>query len=111
MSTSNSACLSLKNDGGTTSYRINPNQTIEKSGPEGSEGRYPTSIRASGPSHGHSRRPLALHSREPVTTTARSGRQARMRLDEEIVYLGEVATFEETAHDQTFTLAVPERSE
>ncbi|EMA15150.1 CARDB domain-containing protein [Haloarcula marismortui] len=99
-------------DTATISYRINPNQTIEKSGPEGSEGRYLSVDTGE----------WALLTRSLTPTRWRYTGQDPVRYNrtlrtagpgaagEEIVYLGEVATFEETAHDQTFTLAVPERS-
>ena len=96
----------------TISYRINPNRTIEKSGPEGAEGRY-LSVDTGD---------WALLTRSLTPTRWRYTGQDPVRYNrtvrtagpgaagEEIVYLGEVATFEETAHNQTFTLAVPERA-
>jgi len=96
----------------TIRYRINPNQTIDKSGPEGAEGRYisvdtgewslftrsltPTRWRYTGQE--------AIGFNRTVETAGPGA------AGEEIVYLGEVATFEETAHNQTFTLVVPERA-
>ncbi|GGM39324.1 CARDB domain-containing protein [Haloarcula argentinensis] len=96
----------------TISYRINPNRTIEKSGPEGAEGRYLSVDTGE----------WALLTRSLTPTRWRYTGQDPVRYNrtlrtagpgaagEEIVYLGEVATFEETAHNQTFTLAVPERA-
>ncbi|MFU1780901.1 CARDB domain-containing protein [Haloarcula japonica] len=99
-------------DTATISYRTNPNRTIEKSGPEGAEGRY-LSVDTGD---------WALLTRSLTPTRWRYTGQDPVRYNrtlrtagpgaagEEIVYLGEVATFEETAHNQTFTLAVPERA-
>ncbi|MEF8973668.1 MAG: CARDB domain-containing protein, partial [Haloarcula sp.] len=99
-------------DSATISYRINPNQTIEKSGPEGAEGRYLSVDTGE----------WALLTRSLTPTRWRYTGRESVGFDrtvetagpgaagEEIVYLGEVATFEETAHNQTFTLAVPERA-
>jgi alpha-D-ribose 1-methylphosphonate 5-phosphate C-P lyase len=99
-------------DTATISYRINPNRTIEKSGPEGAEGRY-LSVDTGD---------WALLTRSLTPTRWRYTGQDPVRYNrtvrtagpgaagEEVVYLGDVATFEETAHNQTFTLAVPERA-
>ncbi|KAA9399627.1 peptidase [Haloarcula sp. CBA1130] len=96
----------------TISYRINPNQTIEKSGPEGAGGRYLSVDTGE----------WALLTRSLTPTRWRYTGQDPVRYNRtlrtagpgaagaEIVYLGEVATFRETAHNQTFTLAVPERA-
>ena len=96
----------------TISYRINPNQTIDKSGPEGAEGRYLSVDTGDWALLTRSRTPTRW--RYTGQDSVRYNRTLRTAgpgaAGEEIVYLGEVATFEETAHNQTFTLAVPERA-
>ncbi|MFY4811558.1 peptidase [Haloarcula sp. AONF1] len=99
-------------DTATISYHINPNQTIKKSGPEGSEGRYLSVDTGEWALLTRSRTPTRWRytGQDPVRYNRTLRTAGPGAAGEEIVYLGEVATFEETAHDQTFTLAVPERA-
>jgi hypothetical protein len=96
----------------TISYRINPNRTIEKSGPEGADGRYLSVDTGEWALLTRSLTPTRWRytGREPVGYNRTVRTAGPGAAGEEIVYLGEVATFEETAHNQTFTLAVPERA-
>ncbi|WP_336329405.1 MULTISPECIES: peptidase [unclassified Haloarcula] len=99
-------------DTATVSYRINPNRTIEKSGPEGAEGRYLSVDTGDWALLTRSRTPTRWRytGQDPVRYNRTVRTAGPGAAGEEIVYLGEVATFEETAHNQTFTLAVPERA-
>ncbi|RLM96325.1 peptidase [Haloarcula sp. Atlit-7R] len=99
-------------DTATISYRINPNRTIEKSGPEGAEGRYLSVDTGEWALLTRSQTPTRWRytGRDPVRYNRTLRTAGPGAAGEEIVYLGEVATFEETAHNQTFTLAVPERA-
>jgi len=99
-------------DPATISYRINPNQTIEKSGPEGAEGRYLSVDTGDWALLTRSLTPTRWRytGQEPVRYNRTVRTAGPGAAGEEVVYLGEVATFEETAHNQTFTLAVPERA-
>ncbi|MDQ2073619.1 peptidase [Haloarcula sp. NS06] len=99
-------------DTATISYHINPNQTIKKSGPEGSEGRYLSVDTGEWALLTRSRTPTRWRytGQDPVRYNRTLQTAGPGAAGEEIVYLGEVATFEETAHNQTFTLAVPERA-
>ncbi|MEF8828712.1 MAG: CARDB domain-containing protein, partial [Haloarcula sp.] len=99
-------------DSATISYRINPNQTIEKSGPEGAEGRYLSVDTGEWALLTRSLTPTRWRytGRDPIRYNRTVRTAGPGAAGEEIVYLGEVATFEETAHNQTFTLAVPERA-
>jgi len=96
----------------TISYRINPNRTIEKSGPEGAEGRYLSVDAGEWALLTRSLTPTRWRytGREPVRYNRTVETAGPGAAGEEIVYLGDVATFEETAHNQTFTLVVPERA-
>jgi PGF-CTERM protein len=96
----------------TISYRLNPNRTIEKSGPEGAEGRYISVDAGEWALLTRSLTPTRWRytGREPVRYNRTVETAGPGAAGEEIVYLGEVATFEETAHNQTFTLVVPERA-
>ncbi|MCJ0620163.1 peptidase [Haloarcula hispanica] len=99
-------------DTATVSYRINPNRTIEKSGPEGAEGRYLSVDTGDWALLTRSRTPTRWRytGQDPVRYNRTLRTAGPGAAGEEIVYLGEVATFEETAHNQTFTLAIPERA-
>ncbi|RLM39914.1 peptidase [Haloarcula sp. Atlit-120R] len=99
-------------DTATISYHINPNRTIEKSGPEGAEGRYLSVDTGEWALLTRSQTPTRWRytGRDPVRYNRTLRTAGPGAAGEEIVYLGEVATFEETAHNQTFTLAVPERA-
>ncbi|MDT3433768.1 peptidase [Haloarcula sp. 1CSR25-25] len=99
-------------DSATISYRINPNRTIQKSGPEGAEGRYLSVDTGDWALLTRSLTPTRWRytGREPVRYNRTVGTAGPGAAGEEIVYLGDVATFEETAHNQTFTLVVPERA-
>jgi len=96
----------------TISYRVNPNRTIEKSGPEGAEGRYLSVDTGEWALLTRSLTPTRWRytGRDPVRYNRTLRTAGPGAAGEEIVYLGDVATFEETAHNQTFTLAVPERA-
>ncbi|MFC6975388.1 hypothetical protein ACFQL1_13190 [Halomicroarcula sp. GCM10025709] len=94
------------------SYRRNPNETINRSGPEGASGRY----------LGVDAGEWALFTRSPTPTewtyvgTPPVTFERDMRTvgpgatGDWLVYLGDVETVERTANDQTIRLAVPERA-
>ncbi|EMA09236.1 hypothetical protein SAMN05443574_102245 [Haloarcula vallismortis] len=96
----------------TISYRINPNQTIQKSGPEGADGRYLSVDTGEWALLTRSLTPTRWRytGQDPVKYNRTLRTAGPGAAGEEIVYLGDVATFEESAHNQTFTLAVPERA-
>jgi hypothetical protein len=99
-------------DPATIRYRINPNRTIDKSGPEGAEGRYISVDTGEWALLTRSRTPTRWRyiGQEAVGFNRTVETAGPGAAGEEVVYLGEVATFEETAHNQTFTLVVPERA-
>ncbi|MBX0322272.1 PGF-CTERM sorting domain-containing protein [Halomicroarcula sp. F13] len=97
----------------TIDYRIEPNRTIEQSGPEGAEGRYVAVDAGEWALISRSRTPTRWRytGTDPVVfrqnvTTAEAGAAG-----DQLVYLGPVATFERTDNGQTFRLVVPERAQ
>ncbi|GCF13940.1 hypothetical protein Harman_18750 [Haloarcula mannanilytica] len=99
-------------DPATIRYRINPNRTIDKSGPEGAEGRYISVDTGEWALLTRSQTPTrwSYIGQDAVGFNRTVETAGPGAAGEEVVYLGEVATFEETAHNQTFTLVVPERA-
>jgi len=99
-------------DPATINYRIDPNETIDKSGPEGADGRYIAADAGDWALFTRSRTPT----RWEYTGSEQMGFRRNLTTDgpgatgEWLVYLGEGATFEETASNQTFRLFVPERA-
>jgi len=93
-------------------YRIDPNRTITKSGPEGAEGRYVSVDAGEWALLTRSRTPTRWRyvGREPVRFNRTIETAGPGAAGAELVYLGEVATFERTAHNQTVELVVPERA-
>lgn len=93
-------------------YRINPNRTVSKSGPEGAEGRYVSVDAGEWALLTRSRTPTRWRyvGREPVQFNRTVETAGPGAAGAELVYLGEVATFERTAHNQTVELVVPERT-
>ncbi|MFB6222461.1 MAG: CARDB domain-containing protein [Haloarcula sp.] len=99
-------------DTATIRYRINPNRTVNKSGPEGADGQYISVdtgewalvVRSQTPTRWRyvGRKPVGFNRTLEVAGPGAAG--------EELVYLGDIATFEQTAHNQTVTLAVPDRA-
>ncbi|GGO00209.1 peptidase [Haloarcula pellucida] len=100
-------------DAATIDYRIEPNRTIEQSGPEGADGQYIAVDAGEWALISRSQTPTRWRytGTDPVVfrqnvTTAGAGAAG-----EQLVYLGPVATFERTDNGQTFRLAVPERAQ
>ncbi|WP_135305389.1 peptidase [Haloarcula amylovorans] len=97
----------------TIDYLIDPNETAQKAGIEGSEGRY-VAVDAG---------EWALISRSQTPTRWRYTGRDQMTFEQavttdgpgaagdQLVYLGEVETFQREADGQTFRLVVPERAE
>ncbi|WP_424001292.1 peptidase [Haloarcula salina] len=93
-------------------YRINPNRTVSKSGPEGADGRYVSVDAGEWALLTRSRTPTRWRyvGQDPVRFNRTVETAGPGAAGEELVYLGEVATFERTAHNQTIELVVPERT-
>ncbi|WP_254279854.1 peptidase [Haloarcula marina] len=96
----------------TIDFRIDPNRTVDRSGLETADGEYIAADAGEWALISRSRTPTGWRyiGQDPVVFEQNVTTDGPGAAGDQLVYLGPVQTYERTANEQTFRLAVPERA-